>query len=104
MMNEDEELKKIEEEIKEIEKKLAEVKGDMETPRVKKAVQLLNNEKPIGMIALWEDGKVTLCVTSPHDEKLGGCYTIKDGDEKIFYMVQAWFTGLSKDIKVKHVE
>jgi len=111
---EEKELEKIEKEISELEKEIKEreeklssegsSEGEPKYPNVKKAVELENKGRKVGMITLWEDGKITMCVTSPHNEKVGGCYTIRDGDERLFYIAQAWFTGLSKDIKVKPIE
>ena len=97
------EIEKIEEEIKKIEKTIAEKKAKGAVG-VKKAVKLLNDDKPVGMITLWEDGHVTACITSPDNPVMGGCYTAKDKDGKMFYYMQAWFAGISKNIKIKPIK
>lgn len=110
-------LEDIEEEIKEIEERIRELKEKggkvklppteqgtvIPKPNVEKAVKVYNDDKEIGMISLWEDGKVTACISDKEGVK-GGCYTVKDGGERFFYIVQAWVAGLSDKVKFKPVE
>lgn len=101
-------LERIDREIKEIEEKIRELKEKekgtvIPTPNVKKAVKIFNDDKELGMVALWEDGKVTCCISDKEGIR-GGCYTAKDGGERFFYIVQAWVAGLSDKIKIKPVE
>lgn len=99
----DREIRKIEEKIKELEaKKTSPTKGTkIRRANVKKAVQIINEDKTIGMITLWDDGKTTICL-SDKEGLNGGCYTATG--EKMFYIMQAWATNLSDKIKIKPVE
>jgi len=106
----DKEIEEIEKKIKELREKGKEVKLPpteqgtvIPKPNVEKAVKVYNDDKEIGMISLWEDGKVTACISDKEGVK-GGCYTVKDGGERFFYIVQAWVAGLSDKVKFKPVE
>ncbi|HDN81363.1 MAG TPA: hypothetical protein ENG41_01400 [Methanomicrobia archaeon] len=101
----DKEIKEIEQKIKklETEKNHLTKKGTViRRANVKKAVKIVNDDKEIGMIALWEDGKTTICISDKEGLK-GGCYTAVDGGEKLFYIAQAWAAGLSEKIKIKPI-
>lgn len=53
----------------------------------------------IGMIALWEDSKVTVCMSEPGKEH-GTCYTSKRPEGKmLYYMALAWFSGLGHEVR-----
>jgi len=104
----EEEIKEIEERIRELKEKGGKVKlppteqgTSIPKPNVDKAVKIYNDDKEIGMICLWEDGKVTCCIEGK--DMKGGCYTVKDGGEKFFYIAQAWVAGLSDKVKIKPV-
>jgi len=109
----DREIEEIEKRIKELETKKEERKAEVHPTQsgtairranVKKAVKVLNGEEEIGMIALWEDGKTTVCIAKKEGNDIrGGCYTAADGGEKLFYIAQAWATSLSDKIKLKPV-
>lgn len=65
-----------------------------EKSNVKKAVEVLNDGKPIGIIALWDDGHVTACMSSSKDGA-GACYTSsKPEGEKLYYMAQAFYASI----------
>lgn len=99
----EEEIKKVQKEIEELKKikmsKEIKIKGNIKEVNIKKAVVVETPEgNQRGMIALWEDGHVTICIG---DEKgKGECYTTsKEEGDKIFYVAQAWITGLGFKIK-----
>ncbi|RLF38193.1 MAG: hypothetical protein DRN03_00325 [Thermoplasmata archaeon] len=109
-------LEEIDREIKEIESRIKELEEKKEVhstqsgtairrANIKKAVKVYNGEEEIGMIALWEDGKTTVCIAKKEGEEIkGGCYTAADGGEKLYYIAQAWASSLSDKIKLKPVE
>jgi len=107
----EEEIKKIEEEIDRLKKQKTQmeatevqIKGNIEEINIKKAVVVETPDgNQRGMIALWEDGHVTVCIG---DEKgHGECYTTsKEEGDKIYYVAQAWVTGLGYKVKPIHTK
>lgn len=52
----------------------------------------------IGMVALYEDGHVTVCASEPGREN-GTCYTSKRPEGKtLYFMALAWFSGMGHEV------
>ena len=102
-MNIDEEIQKIQKELEELKKQRIEateikIKGDIKEIDVKKAVIVETPEgNQRGIISLWEDGKVTACIGD--EEGKGQCYTTEEKGDHIFYIFQAFATGLGYRVK-----
>jgi len=107
----EEEIKKIEEEIDRLKKQKTQmeatevqIKGNIEEINIKKAVVVETPDgNQRGMIALWEDSRVTVCLG---DEKgHGECYTTsKEEGDKIYYVAMAWAVAMGARIKPIKVE
>lgn len=101
----EEEIRKIEEEIAKLKKQTqvevqeVQIKGDIKEINIKKAAIIetpQGNQR--GIMALWEDGHVTVCIGDK--EGRGECYTTsKEEGEKIFYIAQAWVTSLGHRVR-----
>jgi len=72
----------------------------MSDVEIEKAVELHSENGPEGIIALWADGKTTIC-TFPKEEKIK-CYTSED--KTLYYIAQAFYHSLGHAIKPVKVE
>ena len=65
---------------------------------VEKAVEAFDGEGRKVIIVLWKDGHLTVCHNS--EPKKFECYvTSKPGGEELFYIAQAWYSGLGFKIR-----
>ena len=73
---------------------------EIKEPEAEKASILHSHDgHQVGMVTLWEDGHVTVCVSEPL-KKNGTCYTSRKPEGKqLYYMALAWFSGMGHEVR-----
>ncbi len=64
---------------------------------VKKAVELVKDDKKLGVITLFDDDSVGVCF----EDK---CYVTKPKQKEVFYIAQAWYSNLVPNLKIIDVD
>jgi len=66
----------------------------MECDDVKEAVGLYKDGKLVGIIALHNDGAVSICFRRR-------CYTTDKNQKEIYYIAQAWYLSLIPSLQIR---